>query len=164
MLTINDFTGLIHIPDLYGDSASAESLRRSFNTVLSEYEEDFLRDLFGDDYYDDHSDDIQTGTAAEWVALRTRLTRPMARYVFFQFTKHNATATTQSGEVQVTFQGASIVVNKDKLIKQWNRMSDEVGRLIEWLEDNTATYTDFDSSASLLTSGVHPLNQIGYFQ
>jgi hypothetical protein len=164
MIKIDDFAGMINIPDLYGDAPANQAVREKFDLFITEFTEQFLRDLFGDDYYATHSSDITDGTAAQWVTLRTYLVKPMRRYIYFNFIRHNTTQTAATGEIQANFENAVIVTNRHKLTEQWNRMSEEIARTIDYLQDNEATFTDYDYYDSLLPSGMHPLSKISSFQ
>ena len=164
MIKIDDFIGIINIPDLYGDAAANQAIREKFNLYIADYTEYFLRDLFGDDFYDSYASDITGSAVTKWVDLRAKLTKPCARYIYFNFIRHNTTQTTPGGEVQANFENAVIVTNQVKLIEQWNRMSTEAGRVIEFLQDNPTDYPDFDYYDTLMENGLHPLSKISIFQ
>lgn len=96
-----------------------------------------------------------------WGGLNTKLTTPIAMYVWYWWQRKNVSYTTPSGEQKGKSENATPVGIDTKQMQQWNKMNRIICQMWEYLEqsknnDGTKKYPEFNRA---LTCRFGVLNQ-----
>lgn len=127
------------------------------------YEKKFLRAVLGDDLYDAFIAGFTGTPAAKWTALANQLrdatakTSPIANYVWYKWQQQNQQLSTATGDKTATELNLVRSSNYGKYVNVWNAMCEQLDDFYEWLNDNTATYTEWDGT----TWEYDTINQFG---
>lgn len=123
-----------------GASDSANEIKNDIESYIAIYEPEFLRAVLGDTYkailQDDEALKSELFNAIDNVS-------PCASFVYYKYWSEQMAVNTMSGDEVIISTGSTAVVNITKLVNVWNRMSDEVKRIL--LEtDNTSVSPNFE--------------------
>lgn len=181
------FKGDIHIA-----GANGSDIQSKIDLFIDKYETEYLQLILGYDFYQLFMDGLAENTVADrWTELLTGDTftdcngntrkwyglqqdvaatavnrSPIAQYVFFYYSRHNATVTTASGEVGVRWEKSVGVSPADKQIKAWNDMVEMNRTLYDYLQykkvNGALVYSEFstakvDCKADGLFTKINPL-------
>jgi hypothetical protein len=138
------FIGEISIPHLIGDEANNEAVKETVDDLITDYETEFLKLLFGYEndctMYNDYLAGIAAGTA-KWTSLQTQIYNetswrsPAAYYIFYKWLQQSSTVLTSMGDVKQA-DGQNFVTSSKRLVRVWNRMVDMVNDVWDWIEDD----------------------------
>lgn len=151
------FIGEINLP-LSADSSA------SLNLFISKYEKEYLQAALGYSLWKAFDEGIAAEEPADrflaiknggeytncrgvvdyWQGLVSGKVSPIANYVYYWYTRDNATYTAPTGEVKGKSDNST---NADSFLKQmraYNEMSRLTDQLHEFLKANAATYPEFD--------------------
>lgn len=154
------FVANLNIPNS-GDADIASNI----NWFINKYEQQFLQKALGYPLYkaykantsDQRFQDILNGKEytdwkgrlAKWDGLMVNVTNtqkqsPIANYVYYWYYRNNVTSTTGVGEAINTPENAKTVSPWKKVASSWNDMRKQVMILIEFIEQNTSVYPEWD--------------------
>lgn len=123
-----------------GASDSANEIKNDIESYIAIYEPEFLRAVLGDTYeailQDDEALKSELFNATDNVS-------PCASFVYYKYWSEQMAVNTMLGDKVISSTGSTAVVNITKLVNVWNRMSDEVKRIL--LEtDNASIVPNFE--------------------
>ena len=141
----------LKIPNISGTGTIPEALQAAVTRYITQYEKKFLRRLLGDDLYDAMI--ANTAPTPRWVTLKAQLVNstdkisPIANYVWYYYQKQNQVVITQSGDKKTSEANMSALINGGKYMEVWNQMVSDAEDFYDWLEDNAATYPEWEGDA-----------------
>lgn len=154
------FVANINIPNS-GDTDIASTI----NWFIQKYEKQFLQKALGYPLYKafETSPEAQrfqdilngkeytdwNGRLTKWDGLvievsDTQKQSPIANYVYYWYYRNNVTSTTGVGEAINTPENARTVSPWKKVAAAWNEMRNQVMILVEFIEQNTDVYPEWD--------------------
>jgi hypothetical protein len=149
-MKLDYFRADINIPNLIGEEAANMAVQETVNDLILDYETEFLRLMLGTDLYDLYSVEIvKTTPDQKWTDLQDKIYNettwrsPAAHYIFFKYLERQRSMLSGMGEVQATTENSTSAPMNHRMIRTWNRMSDMVEDIWEWIEDQG---TDYDFS------------------
>ena len=145
------FSGDLNIPNR--TNANIQAL---IDLTISEREPELLKELFGYGMYKDFIAGLTTLTQ-RWVDLRdgkeytvngklyefVGIKKMIANYVWYYFMQAATTNTTGAGQVLPTTENGQVVGSLSKMVDSWNRMSNYVESMVHFLNNNEATYPEW---------------------
>ena len=145
------------------DSEGQRAKTTEVESFSARYEKKFLRNVLGDDLYDAFIAGFTGTPAAKWTALADKLrdvtakTSPIANYVWYKWQEQSQQLSTATGDKSATELNLIRSSNYRKYVNVWNAMCDQLDDFYEWLNDNAATYTEWDGT----TWAYDTINQFG---
>lgn len=112
-------------------SPTAERILRDLTAYIKRYEPEFLRMLLGP---------YVTDNINKYEDIHTLLANPetgesaIAKYVYFHYSRDNATFNTVAGEKLKTTENSRNVSASARLVRVWNEMVDDCGRILSEIE------------------------------
>lgn len=152
MLSASYFTGELLIPSISGSTYAEVENLALLNLMIKKYEVPFLKDLLGETLYGDYVAAMALSpTSGPWFDLDAQIysedsplyKSPVANYVYCKFWKTAHTVTTQVGEMAGKIENADKVSIGQKMIDAWNDMVDMVEDIRDFLDENSADYTNW---------------------
>lgn len=165
-MKLDYFKGEIVIPNLIGDEPANAAIQQTVNDLITDYEQEFLELMMGADMYADYVVGIAAGTL-KWTSLRDQIYNestwrtPAAYYIFYKYLEQTATLLSGMGEVKGN--DGNVPVGK-RMIRTWNRMSDMVEAVWDWIEDDSrnSDYGGWDRSVTYTTD--HNSREVSPFE
>lgn len=167
--TAEYFVGEILIPNITGSDLASLSNKANLQWFIDKYESEYLTYLLGEDLFAEYSAGlIAIPVQAKWTSLKNMIyvsaksqggamMSPVAFYIWFFWSRNQATQTLQNGEGQPSMENATMVYPSAKQISAWNQMSRMSDEIMEWLEENHSTYPSYDA---LESNYLQPMNSI----
>jgi len=116
------------------------------NSFIEKYEPKFLALLFGETMYSQLTAQLLlTPINANWSSLRDKVKGLLAMYVWYYYSRDQASKTTAAGEVAPSVENGVRVSVMDKQVKVWNEMVEGIAVLYDYLDLNEAIYVDWVS-------------------
>lgn len=156
-LTVNYFVGELFVPNIVGTSVVNTVNANNLKWFIAKYEPEFVEKLLGSVLYQQYLDGLAADIpAAKWLALKGKIyvvdtindayLSPAAGYVYYHFMRDHITLTTSMGEIKPKGESGvpTSTSNTMKMVRAWNQMEYESQKIWAWLEENNATYPDFD--------------------
>ena len=148
MATWIDYTYLIDdkkIPNLTDLSIVGTSLQTQVQRFINHYEPEYLKFVLGETLYNECIAGLTVVTPdAKWTALKAKFVdstnklSPIANYVYRKLAQKTKIFWIQTGEGENTVQ-----YTREGLADSWNDMVYQTAEIVEWLEDNSATYPNY---------------------
>jgi len=154
------FTGEILIPNLTGTDFASTGRMNRLTWYINKYVPRGLALILGEDLADTYLTEVAKQTpGAEWTALENLLFvtaqtgpsfSPLAHYVFYQYTKGEATQLAESTETVQNKENATVVGNSRKTVKAWNEFVTMSEDIWEYIEEHLDLYADFGPDYSVM--------------
>ncbi len=157
------FFGDTLIVGLGCDSVAQQTKSTQVDNFSARYEKKFLRNVLGDDLYDAFIAGFVGTPDAKWTDLANQLrdatakTSPISKYIWYKWQQQNQQLATATGDKTATELNLVRSANYGKYVNVWNAMCDQLDDFYEWLNDNAATYTEWDGT----TWDYDTINQFG---
>ena len=152
------FVGELLITNVSGTTTTEQANLFPLNLAIAKHVPIFLKGLLGETLYDAYVAGIASPTD-KWTALNNKIyytdtaltalgtgLSPAANYVYFRYWQNQSTVTLQNGEGHASHENFTLVGIGHKMVAAWNEMVRMNEELIEWLDDNADTYTEWDKS------------------
>ena len=144
------FHDQLNIPNINSTSDLGDELRAELIRYINVFEPQYLKLLFGNDFYDLFVQGIENDEA-RMLTLQSKLIdedlllSPIANYVFFYYAKVKKEMVfgVRDDEGNYTLNGVN------HLTEVWNDLSEKSLLIYEFLKDNRSTYPEFNQMFQL---------------
>lgn len=153
------FTGdYLNIPNMSSSSTGAAGAISQANgskldKLINRLEPEFLKKALGKDLYLAFKSGMNVVTPItpeqKWIDLAKQLVdidlmvSAFANYVWFDWSRSNATSTTGNGETIASKENAKSVAPIDRQVRIWNQMVDLLTEMRDYINDNLALYPGY---------------------